>query len=262
MPALPVPFADHPLAVVLGLNLVYAAAFYLRGAFGFGSNMPIVLLTAWVLGAHHAVLLVVVVATLAQVHLLPQGFESAHWKVTWPVITAMTAGSVGGVWLLTVLSGEWLTVVLGLVVIIIVALDAGRVLERLARRYDVRAPAWSGSMALASGALGTVAGGGGIYLLAPYLKLALPDARVFRGTSIMLSGLSMLARIVMVALAGLLTFEIVVEALALMPAVLLGTWGGTRRFRRGSQAGFFRALRILLLAAALALVLKGLTGLD
>ena len=39
--------------------------------------MPIVLLTTWILDPHHAVLLVVLAALVAQVHLLPQGVKTA-----------------------------------------------------------------------------------------------------------------------------------------------------------------------------------------
>jgi len=54
--------------------LAHFAGFYIRGALGFGSNMPIVLLTTWVLGPHHAILLVALTSGIAQIHLLPRGF--------------------------------------------------------------------------------------------------------------------------------------------------------------------------------------------
>ena len=66
------PFEGVPAWAIACVIASYFFGFFVRGAFGFGSNMPIVLLTTWLLGPHHAILLTAVAALAAQLHLLPQ----------------------------------------------------------------------------------------------------------------------------------------------------------------------------------------------
>ncbi len=101
--------------------------------------MPIILLTAWLLEPHHAILLVVFTAAAAQVHLFPQGFGSADWQVTKPLVVGMFVGVALGTWLFTVLAADWLMLVMGVVITIIVAMDRLRILERMTRFIDLRA---------------------------------------------------------------------------------------------------------------------------
>lgn len=252
-----------PFAGVTGAGLVLVAAayvlgFFIRGAFGFGSNMPIVLLTTWVLGPHHAIVLVSFCAFVAQIHLLPQGVGQADWSVAAPLLAGVLAGSAVGVWLLTVLEPGSLTLTMGALVMAVVAMDRYHLLERLQRRLDLRSPPVTGAFALTSGGLGTVAGGGGQYFLVAYLKLACEDPRSLRGTSLMLTGLTMVGRLVLMSAAGLFTLPVMVESALLVPGIFLGTLAGTRVFRATSPRRFYLALQWLLLAAAAALVAKGL----
>jgi len=52
---------------------------FIRGAFGFGLNMPIVILTTFLLGPHHAVLLALLTTVVAQINLLPSAMKDADW---------------------------------------------------------------------------------------------------------------------------------------------------------------------------------------
>ena len=61
----PVPFQSLSLPAIALVHVAYLAGFAIRGSFGFGSNLPAVLVTAWVLGPHHAVLLAALVAMVA-----------------------------------------------------------------------------------------------------------------------------------------------------------------------------------------------------
>lgn len=252
-----VPFADIPVWAVVCVCAAHFLGFFIRGAFGFGSNMPIVLLTTWLLGPHHAILLVVFTATAAQVHLFPQGFGTADWKVTRPLIVGMFAGVAIGTWLFTILAADWLTLVMGVLIAFVVAMDKLRLLERLTRYIDIRARVVTSSLAVISGAVGTVSGGGGIYFLVVYLKLACKTAASLRGTNLILSGLSILVRVALLVPTGLITVPLLIEAALLMPIVLLGTWAGTRVFHKTEARRFYDALQVLLLLAALALMVRG-----
>ena len=115
---------------------------------------------------------------------------------------------------------------------------------------------------MTAGAGGTVTGGGGIYLVVPYLKLACGTPGAFRGTNLVLSGFFLTGRVVFFAIAGLITFEIAAEAIVLLPAIFLGTWAGTRFFRTASPQRFWGALHALLICGALVLVGKGLAKMS
>jgi uncharacterized membrane protein YfcA len=93
-------FPDVSLWAVGCIFVSYFLGFFVRGAFGFGSNIPIVLLTTSILGPHHAIVQVAVAAFISQIDLLPQGFHTADWRVSKTLIAGMLAGSAIGTWLL------------------------------------------------------------------------------------------------------------------------------------------------------------------
>lgn len=251
------PFAQIPFWEIVFVVFSQYLGFFIRGAFGFGSNMPIVLLTTWVLGPHHAILLVVLTSFIAQAHLLPQGFHSADWEVTRPLMLGLLGGIAFGTWIFAILAANWLTLVMGVLISVIVMMDYFRLLERLSNWINLRSHAVTSSLAVTSGAVGTVSGGGGLYFLVAYLKLACATPKALRGTNLILSGVFIIGRVISLSLAGLMTWQFVVEALLLVPAVFLGTWTGTRFFHASSPERFYGALQFVLFCAAIALVGKG-----
>lgn len=250
-------FAGMPLWAIACIFVAYFLGFFVRGAFGFGSNIPIVLLTAPILGPHHAIVLVAVAALISQIDLLPQGVHTADWQVSKPLIAGMLAGTAIGTWLLTLWTAEWLTVTMGLLIMAVVGMDRFRLLERLSAWVDLRSRGVTSVFAVTAGTVGTVSGGGALYFLVAYLKLACQTAQSFRGTNLVLSGFFMTGRMLFFLIAGLVTLKLVVEALALMPAIFLGTWMGTRFFKTASPERFWAALQALLVCGAVVLVGKG-----
>jgi hypothetical protein len=257
LPSHVTPFAGVPAWAIACVIGSYFFGFFVRGAFGFGSNMPIVLLTTWLLGPHHAILLTAVAAVAAQLHLLPQGIATADWRVSRPLIAGMLLGVGAGTWLFVRLGEEWLTLVMGVLIITIVVLDRTRAVERFAPRVDLRSPVVTTSLAAGSACAGSVGGGGAMYLLSGFLKLAVASPSALRGTNMVVSGIFIFGRITLLSIAGLITPVLLIEAALLIPVVFLGTWAGTRFFCRTGPASFYAALQTLLIAAALALVVKG-----
>ncbi|MBT6277980.1 MAG: TSUP family transporter [Chromatiales bacterium] len=243
------------------IALVYGAyifGYLIRGSFGFGSNLPAVLLTAWVFGPHHAVLLAAMVAAIMQLHLMPQGVSSANWSRVLPIVATMTLGSAIGVWVLARIDAKWLLVLLGLLVAALVLADVCKLLARLGRRWNMRSPRLAAALGFISSTVGTISGGGALYLLAPFLKLAAQTPLEFRSTNVMIGGLSMMTRILMLSYAGLITMELIVESIALVPVAVGAALGGTRFFKSASPERFFMALQVMLLGAAILLFAKGL----
>ncbi len=112
LPSHLVPFAELSPWLIGAVALAHFAGFFIRGAFGFGSNMPIVLATTWLLSPHHAIILVMLTATAAQVHLMPQGVRAADWRVVWTVTPGLALGIVVGTWLFAELEADGLILVM------------------------------------------------------------------------------------------------------------------------------------------------------
>ena len=206
----------------------------------------------------HAVLLITVVAGTMQIQLLPQGVPPAYSRV----VPVGDIGGAFGVWLLTFLKGDWLLVVLAIVVFSLVLMDVYRIMERVGRRINIKSPRITSGAAVVSSTVGTLSGGGAIYLLVPFLKAAATSPLDFRSSNIMIAGISMLIRLLMLSTTGLITFELIVDAVALMPAVFLGVAGGTRFFKASAPEQFFKALQWVMLIAASLLLIKGLFALN
>ena len=202
------PFVGIPIWAIICVFLAQFLGFFIRGAFGFGSNLPIVLLTAWLLEPHHAILLVVFTAATAQIHLFPQGIGTADWKVTKPLIIGMFLGTALGTWLFTILAAEWLLLLMVILISLVFAMDRFRLLEWMTRFVDLRARTITSSLALFSGTVGTVSGGGGLYFLVVYLKLACRTAESLRGTNLILSGFFILSRVLLLLPTGLITIQL------------------------------------------------------
>jgi len=251
-------FQDASAWAIALIAISYFLGFFVRGAFGFGSNIPIVLLTTPILGPHHAIVLAAIASFIAQIDLLPQGLRAADWRVSKPLIAGMLLGTAIGTWLLTLWRAEWLEISMGLIIMAIIGMERFHLLEHLAGRFDLRSPRITSVLALTAGASGTLSGGGGIYLLVPYLRLACQTAASFRGTNLILSGFFLTGRALFFVIAGLVTLKIVVEVLLLIPMIFLGTLVGTRFFRTASPERFWAALQGLLVCGALILVGKGL----
>ena len=169
----------------------------------------------------------------------------------------MAIGITVGTWVFTKLAADWLILLMGGLIASVVLMDRLRVLERSPALINPRSRAASLGLALVSGLVGTVSGGGGLYFLVVYLKLACKTAAGLRGTNMVLSGIFILLRLGLLILAGFVSWNVAAEAALLMPAVLLGTWAGTKSFHAIDAQRFYNALQILLLAAAFALLVKG-----
>ena len=247
-----------------GVAIVFAAqAFgsFIRGAFGFGSNLPVVLITTFVLGPHHAILLALLTTIAAQSNLLPSALKDADWQVARPLMAGLTAGTVLGTWLFTILSAQWLLLVLGILLTTIVLMDYFNLVQRFAARVDLRSARMASGFSFVGGTMGGISGAGAFYFLVVYLKHACATPAALRGTNVVLSVLVMCMRMIVVLLAGRITLTLVAEGLLLTPIVIAATWYGSRVFRASAPARFFAALQILLLAGAAALIIKGISRL-
>jgi len=214
--------------------------------------------TTWLLGPHHAIVLTILTASFSQVHLFPQGVRRADWRLVLALVGGIYLGVAVGTYVFVSLAPATLAPILGALVLVIVAMDRTDAIRRLGRIVDLNARPTATGLSVVSGFVGTVSGGGGIYFLAPFLKHMCPTPVGFRSTSLVLSGIFMAGRVTFIAIAGLIDRQLLVEAVLLLPAVLLGGWVGGRWFRRADTSRFFAALSLMLLVGAVLLIGKGL----
>lgn len=257
LPANIAPFADITWWAIAGVFAAHAFGCFIRGAFGFGSNMPIVIVTTFLLGPHHAVLLALLTTIVAQLNLLPTALKDADWPVARPLMVGLVIGTTLGTWLFTILSADWLVLVLGVLLCVIVLMDSLKLVERMTKHMDLRSKRLATAFAFTGGAMGGLGGGGAFYFLVVYLKHACATATALRGTNVALSVLVMITRMIVVILAGRITLSLLMEGLLLTPFVIAATWYGAHVFRTTTPARFFATLQILLLAGAVALIVKG-----
>lgn len=252
------PFAGIGLWAIAGVFAAHMFGCFVRGAFGFGSNMPIVIATTFLLGPHHAVLLALLTTVVAQIHLVPTARSDGDWAVARPLMVGLLAGTALGTWLFTVLSPDWLVLVLGILLCAVVLMDSYDLVEKLTETVNIRSQRVAAGIAFTGGAMGGLGGGGAFYFLVVYLKHACTSAAALRGTNVALSIFVMSMRMVVVILAGRMSLSLLTEGLLLTPFVLAATWYGSYVFKTTTPARFFTALRVLLLAGAVALVVKGI----
>ncbi len=257
-----IPFANLDGISIAAVIAVYFLAFLIRGIIGFGSAMPAVLGSAWILPPHDAVLLALLTSVFAQVQLLPQGVREANWKITKPMMAGTVVSVMIGVWIFASLSAAWLTIVLGIALSAAVLTDMARLTERLAKVLRLDGAAVAFSLAALAGLMAGIAGAGSNYFLSFYIRWAAPTPREFRATNIIISGFISLWRAVVTLVAGLITIKLTVEALLVMPAVYAGAWGGRELAGRLSAERYFGLFRWILLIAAIALIWKGMTALN
>jgi uncharacterized membrane protein YfcA len=247
-----------PAASVAALIGFYLGSFFVKGAIGFGNLSMIILLGALVLPAHHAVLLVVTASGLAQVQFVVPALRDGDWRITRPVIGSYFVAAAIGIWIFGRLKSNWLQVVLGLALGVVLIIDMTKALARLATRFDLRRPGVLYPFSAASGLISGVTGAGGLFFIALYVKQFAPDPKTFRGTILQLGILLTGWRAILLIASGFITIKVFAEAVVLMPFVFGGGFLGSRFYRSLPTRRFYQVVQAVLLFAAVTLVWKGL----
>ncbi len=255
---IPVPFESFSLGAIIVVALAHGFGCFVRGAFGFGSNLPIVLVTTFILGPHHAIILSLMTSLVSQAHLLPQGFRTADWQIAKQLFLGLIIGTVFGVWLFSILSAEKLALILGIIISVIILMDTFKLVEYFANFIEFRLRWVTVGFSFIGGMIGGLSGAGAFYFLVVFLKHACQGAIKLRGTTLMLSTIAMIMRFAALSFSGFISLTVILEGLFLAPVVVLATWLGSQTFRKSSSKNFYQALQVLLFAGGTILVYKGI----
>ena len=252
------PFDGASVATVAGIGVIYFVSFMGRGALGFGAIAPAVTLSSFLIPPHHAVLLAVVTAIVPQMQILPEGIRHGDWHVARPAIPALLLSIPVGVWLFARISSDVFSLVLGAGISLIVIMDTLKVLDRAARRVDIRKPVTVFGLSAVTGLIAGLAGAGGIMMLAVYLKHACRDYISLRATAALIGTLLIFWRLVATVVGGLIDLQLIAEAALLVPIVYAGVWAGTHYFRNMGAERYYNLFQILLLISAVGLMVDGI----
>jgi uncharacterized protein len=255
------PFDGVAPVAILGVCVIYFISFAGRGALGFGAIAPAVTLSSFLIPPHHAVLLAVVTAIVPQLQILPDGIRHGDWHVARPAIPALLMSIPVGVWLFDHISSSTFSLVLGAGISLIVFMDTFKILDRAARRIDIRKFRVVFGLSAVTGLIAGLAGAGGIMMLAVYLKHACRDYITLRATAALIGTLLIFWRLMATAVAGLIGVQLIAEASLLVPIVYLGVWVGTRFFRNMGAERYYNLFQALLLISAIGLTIDGIARL-
>lgn len=253
-----VPFHTLSVPQMAAVVVIYAVTASVRGALGFGAVAPAIVFSSMILEPHHAVLLALATGVWAQVQLVPFGLKHGDWSISLPLLLASIVTIAAGVFVFKKLDTGWLTVLLGAAMMAIALMDRYRLMDRLARRTDLRRFSIAFGLSALAGFIAGVAGGGGMYLYSVYLKFACPTPTLMRGTSILIGSVFIFWRLAVAVMFGLVSWRLMVESLVMLPVSLAGAWAGIRFFQRADAARFYGAFQAVLILGALLLLWKGL----
>ena len=253
-----VPFAEISWGAIGTIGLIYFGSFFVRGAFGFGSGVPAILLASFIIPPHHAVLLLLMSSSVSHSQFIWHGVRYADWGVAKTILIFLIPGVLSGVWVFRELSSAWLTLVLGIIISCIVAISFTDVMNKFAQRVNIRSRWISGALATLAGCIAGSVGAGAMYLMAAYLRQACPTAEKLRATGFTLSTVTIVGRITAAAFAGLISPQLIAETLVLAPIVFTGGWMGAKFFRFLPGEHFDRVFRAFLLTVSIIVVGKGI----
>ena len=244
---------------IAALALIYLLAFGVKGAIGVGSLTPTIVFGALVIDAHHAVALAVMANILSQLQFVREGLRKGDRAIARRVIVPNFAAAALGVWIFGRISTPALTTVLGLALGVLVLCDMLGVWTRLAGRIDIAKPSTVFLVSALSGLVSGVTGAGGLLFVAIYLRMIITDKTVFRGTILLLSTLVVGWRALVMAFAGHIDPQILVESSILFPLILTGGVLGSLVHGRISEKRFSVVLQGVILFGAAVLLWRGAT---
>ena len=170
--------------------------------------------------------------------------------------------SILGVWTFANLRAGWLTLVLGVLLILATLGDLTDGINHFTKNLNITKPSVPLGLGFVSGFLGSIGGAGVGYFLSIYVRWATNNPESFRGTNILLSTFTNIWRVALFAIFGLLAWHYAVALVFFAPAVLAGNFIGATAADRLNSQRYFRIFQLVLLIGAIILTIKGIRGLT
>ncbi|GGE30934.1 hypothetical protein GCM10007276_05140 [Agaricicola taiwanensis] len=253
-------FEGATLIQVLSLVVIFGAAFFVKGVFGYGAVPLLIVAGSFVVGPHHAVLLAAVTNVMSHIQFIPDGLRYGRRDVVLRLTIVLVPSIAVGVLIFARISGGALSVLAGAVILASVLIDARGWLEPLRPLVEKHVRIVSPVFGLVAGLISGVIGAGSISFISLFLKFFAPDRETFRGTLILVTAVVLVWRVCMLAIAGEIGLQIVTEALLLLGPGLITGLVGRRVSKRLSDRTFFTAFQVVLCCGAVVLLFRGAMG--
>jgi len=178
-----------------------------------------------------------------------RAWSSVAWPAFRLLLPGMLIGQLLGVFVLSRLPAPLMAMALGAFIVI---LGLRGLMVRKTGKVSTRPALLHGVF---GGVLGGLFGSGG-FVYAAYLERHVESKEGFRATQALLIALSTAWRVVLCVAVGVLDLQVVMLALALLPAMALGIWAGHRIDLRLSRDQLFKLLNGLLVVSGAVLILR------
>jgi len=245
---------DYPLLVYLVSPFVVFAGYVAFGISGFGSTIIIAPILAQLLPIKFVVPLLVLLDLAAAVTMRAnKGMQARDMTEVRSMLPFMLGGMALGAYLLNAVPERWLMLALGVFV-------AGYALMSLLRNKATGtiAPWWRMPLTLLGGIASSLFGSGGpIYAI--YISRRLHDPSVMRATMSTIISISVVVRVVLFLVSGLLVkMELGIAVLALLGFMIGGMIVGMRLHSRMKPDDVRRVVHMLLVVSGSSLALRAL----
>jgi uncharacterized membrane protein YfcA len=233
--------------------LVFAGAVaggLVNGLTGFGTGLTVLGIWLYAIPPTVAATLVILCSCVAQLQTLPMIWRTIRWEYVLVFVVPGVFGVPIGTYLLPHIDPRLFKIGIG---VFLVAYTS----YVLARRVEIKS-AWGGEAAdcavgFAGGILGGIAGLSGV------LPVVWTDVRGWtkehrRGVLQIFNMAVLSLALVSHAVAGMLTREVAVAAIAALPGTVGGAWLGARIYRRVADRNYSRIIMVLLLIAGVVLI--------
>lgn len=242
------------IVTLIGITLVSS---FLQGLTSFGFPLIAVPLFSMILPIQTTVPVITLLCLVSNVPMLK---EVAHVKVVRKEATSMVISSIVtiplGVLCLRHMAPGYLKIMIGSAALICALLLAKGI------RLHIKKPiAVCTILGLVSGFLVGLANVAGPVLIILFSNLQL-EKKVFRGFMVLMFASMGVANVIISALNGLITREVLFIALVLTPIPFIGTWIGSRISKKVNEKLFRTFTLILLILSSLSILSGGLVDLG
>lgn len=230
--------------------LILAATYAVFGLTGFGSTVLALPLLAHFMPLKFAVPLLMLLDLAAGFTLVARARSGVRKDEMRRLVPFLLAGLVLGVFLLVELPEGPLLAALG----IFLLAYAGYGLARRGAELSL-APRWAAPFGLAGGVFAALFGTGGV-LVSLYVAGRLKDKSELRATVAAAVLVNSATRLVLFGAVGLLTADVLLSALWLLPSLVIGLFVGQRLHAIVPAAGVLKLLYVLVVLAGASLLVR------
>ena len=243
----------EPFLILILAALIVLVGNLIKGFFGFGGAFFSVPMLSLIMDIKFVVPVYLLFDLFAESVMCTVTRKDIRMDLFFEMLIGMLLGTLLGTYFLVSFSSLLLKRVSGVIIIVTAIhmfLNYNRHVERLKLKLSWL---WSDIAGFFSGLFGAMYGMNGPPIATYLGVIGLPKVN-FRATIFGISFVNNLAILGLYAYSGLMTERVILTALFLIPALLLGLWFGTRLHRKIDERQFRKVLAVLLAIVALVLI--------